>query len=106
MCLPLIPALIAGSALLGAGVSLYTSSKSASVQKRGQDMAASQAEAQAKRAEQQQNKLNQKQPGLASIKANNKAVTSKGPGSTFLTGSAGVTNMMGSLGGRPSLLGG
>jgi len=105
MCLPALAiAGIAGS-IISAGASIYSASRNASAQRSAQASAERIAADNAQRAEQQQNKLMQKQPALASIMANNMKATNKGPGSTFLTGSRGVTDLAGSLGGRPSLLG-
>jgi hypothetical protein len=100
MCLPAIL-----PAVLMAGASIYSGIKSANAQKSAQASAERQAADAAQRSEQQQNRMMQKQPGLAAIMSANKKMTSKGPSSTFLTGSRGVTDMAGSLGGRPSLLG-
>lgn len=104
MCDPLSGAII-GSAVLGAGASAYSAKKAAKAQKSAQKQAAAQAEKQAQSAEEQFNRLNQKQPGLGVILSKNRANTSKGIGSTFLTGAAGVPDLSASLGGRPNLLG-
>lgn len=104
MCIPLIPALI-GSAILGAGASLYNGAKSRSAANKAQAENVAQADKQAQRAEQQSNKLNQKMPGIAGLFANNKLASGKGIGSTFLTGSKGVPTGALSLGGGPTLLG-
>jgi hypothetical protein len=104
MCAPLLPLAIIGAGALGAGASIYSSSKAASAQKRGQDMAAADAQRQAQRAETQFNAANQKQPGIAALYAANKNGASRGLGSTFLSG--GAPNMSSHLGGAPSLLGG
>ena len=106
MCLPALAIAGIAAGVLGAGASVYSGIKSANAQKSAQASAERIASENAQRAEQQQNKLAQKQPALAAIMSKNAAASSRGPGSTFLTGSAGVTNLMGSLGGRPSLLGG
>ena len=106
MCLPALAIATLAAGALTAGASVYSASRSASAQRSAQTSAERIASDNAQRAEQQQNKLAQKQPALAAIMSKNAAASSRGPGSTFLTGSAGVTNLMGSLGGRPSLLGG
>lgn len=105
MCLPALAIAGLAGAALSAGASIYSAKKAAGAQKSAQASAERIAAENAQRAEQQQNKLMQKQPALASIMANNMKATNKGPGSTFLTGSRGVTDLAGSLGGRPSLLG-
>lgn len=93
MCVPAIPLAIGLSAAAGVGSSLI----SANAQKKAAKQAASANEAAAQRAaqgaqaaEQQSNRLNQKMPGLAGLFAGNKNATSRGLGSTFLTGPAGV----------------
>lgn len=60
---------------------------------------------QAQRSEQQFNKLNQKQPGIAAMLAGNRALATKGIGSTFLTGPKGIPTTSLPLGGT-SFLGG
>lgn len=104
MCDP-VSAVLAGSAILGAGNSYMRGKKQAKAQKSAQKQAALQAEQQGQRAEEQFNKLNQKQPGLGTIMAKNRAGTSKGIGSTFLTGAKGVPDISSMLGGGSSLLG-
>lgn len=104
MCIPLAAAVI-GSAVLGAGVSLYSGSKARKAASRAQEQNVQQANQQAQRAEQQFNRLNQKQPGIAQLFNNNRQAASKGLGSTFLTGTRGVTNLNGVLGGQPTVLG-
>ena len=106
MCLPALAIAGLAATAIGAGASVYSGIKSANAQKSAQASAERTAADAAQRSEQQQNRMMQKQPGLAAIMSANKKMTSKGPSSTFLTGSRGVTDMAGSLGGRPSLLGG
>jgi len=105
MCDPL-SAVIAGSAVLGAGTSYLSAKKQAKAQKKAQAQAGAQAEKQAQTAEEQFNRLNQKQPGLGVILSKNRANFNKGVGSTFLTGPSGVNDMAKALGGKPMLLGG
>lgn len=105
MCVPLAAAVI-GSAVVGAGVSVYQGAKMRSAQNAAQRQNVQMAEAQAKRSENQFNKLNQKQPGIAALMQGNRSANSRGLGSTFLTGPSGVTGIGRSLGGGPSLLGG
>lgn len=106
MCGPLaLPAAIIGSAVVGAGASLYAGSKARSQAQKAQAQNVAMAETSAKRAENQFNRLNQKQPGVAALLAGNRAATSKGIGSTFLTGTAGVPMGKLPLGGGPTLLG-
>lgn len=104
MCIP-VAAAILGSAVLGAGASLINGSKARAQQDKAQQQNIAMAEKNAQRSEEQMNKANQKMPGIAQLFASNKLATSRGIGSTFLTGPSGV-NMTGALGGRPSLLGG
>lgn len=104
MCDP-VTAVVAGSAILGAGISAKSAAKSRKLQKATNAQNESQAQAQAQRAEEQFNKLNQKQPGIAAFLASNKQSNSKGVGSTFLTGPKGVSTSSLPLGGT-SLLGG
>lgn len=100
-----MPLAIAGSAILGAGVSLHQGAKARSQAQKAQQQNVAMAETTAKRAENQFNRLNQKQPGIAALLAGNKAATSKGIGSTFLTGAAGLPMGKLPLGGGPTLLG-
>lgn len=103
MCIPLAAAVI-GSAVLGAGVSLYQGSKARKQANRAQEANVQTAERDAQRAESQFNRLNQKQPGIAQLFDRNRQAASKGLGSTFLTGTKGV-NMTPFLGGGTSVLG-
>lgn len=103
MCAPLLPLAIGG---LMAGASIYSASKQASAQRKAQEAASADAAAQAQRAETQFNAANKKQPGLAALFSANKNANSKGAGSTFLTGPAGVPDLAKYLGGAPALLGG
>jgi ribose 1,5-bisphosphokinase PhnN len=107
MCVPALPLVIGAgaSALLGAGATAYSASKSAKVQKQAINANAQAAADQAQRSEQQFNRLNQKQPGIAAMWANNRSTAGRGLGSTFLTGAAGVPQGGLPLGGG-SLLGG
>lgn len=104
MCIPLAAAVV-GAAVLGAGVSLYSGSKSRKAASRAQEQNVAMAEQQAQRAEQQFNKLNQKQPGIAALFERNRQAASKGLGSTFLTGTKGIPDLSSYLGGRPAVLG-
>lgn len=104
MCDP-VTAVIAGSAILGAGVSTVQGAKSRKLARQTNAANERQAAQQAQRSEEQFNKLNQKQPGIAALFAGNKALANKGIGSTFLTGPKGIPNSSLPLGGT-SLLGG
>lgn len=104
MCIPLAAAVI-GSAILGAGVSLYSGSKSRAAASKAQQQNVNMANQQAQRSEQQFNRLNQKQPGIAQLLEKNRMSATKGLGSTFLTGTRGVTNTGTYLGGATSVLG-
>lgn len=103
MCDPL-SATIAGAAILGAGSSYASGKKQAKAQTAAQQSNERMAAAEAQRAEQQFNRANQKQPGIAALWNSNKRGAGRGLGSTFLTGSSGIKNPP--LGGAPSLLGG
>lgn len=103
MCDPV--SAIVGAAVIGAGTSAIQGSKNRKAQASAQAANERQAAQQAQRAEQQFNKANQKQPGIAQLWDNNRRTASRGLGSTFLTGTKGVTSMpLG--GGGSSLLGG
>lgn len=104
MCIPLAAAVI-GSAVLGAGVSLYQGSKARKQAKRAQTANEQMAAKEAQRAETQFNRMNQKQPGIAALFDSNRRAASGGLGSTFLTGTKGVPNLSSLLGGGPSVLG-
>lgn len=104
MCDP-VTAVVAGSAILGAGTSLYSGAKARKQANKAQAANEREAAAQAQRSETQFNKLNQQQPGIAAMLASNKLGNSRGIGSTFLTGPKGVPNNTLPLGGT-SLLGG
>jgi hypothetical protein len=104
MCDPV--SAIIGAAVLGAGTSVYTASKASKQQAAAQKQNVQIAEGNAQRSEEQYNRANQKQPGIAAILQKNLNASGKGIGSTFLTGSKGVPSLAGMLGGRPSLLGG
>lgn len=104
MCIPLAAAVI-GAAVLGAGVSLVQGSAARKQAKTTQEQNVAMANQQAQRAESQFNRLNQKQPGIAALFERNRQAASKGLGSTFLTGTKGVTNMGSYLGGSTSVLG-
>ena len=104
MCDPLT-AVVAGSAILGAGTSYMQGKKAAKAQKRA--IAANEASAakESQRAEEAYNKANQKMPDIASILAGNRAASTQGVGATFLTGAKGVAPGALPLGGS-TLLGG
>lgn len=104
MCNP-VAAVIGASAVLGAGVSANSAAKQRKMAKATNAANEQQAAKQAQRSEEQFNKLNQKQPGIAAMLAGNKLSNSKGVGSTFLTGPKGVSTSSLPLGGT-SLLGG
>lgn len=103
MCDP-VSLTIAGSAILGAGTSYMSGKKSAKATKTAQEQNAQQARDEAQRMEQQFNRQNQKMPAIAQLFNTNRQAANKGLGSTFLTGTKGVTSLP--LGGSPSLLGG
>lgn len=102
MCDPLT-AVVAGSAILGAGASYVQGKKAAKAQRSAQEQNAQQAQQEAQRMEQQFNRQNQKMPAIAQLFASNRNAANRGLGSTFLTGTKGVPFMP--LGGGPSLLG-
>lgn len=104
MCVPLAAAVI-GSAVLGAGVSLYSGAKARKQANKAQAANEAMARQQQQRSEQQFNRLNQKQPDIAALFNNNMRGAAKGLGSTFLTGTKGVGNLSSYLGGMPSVLG-
>jgi hypothetical protein len=103
MCIPLAAAVI-GAAVLGAGVSAVQGAAARKQARTAQNQNVGMAQQQAQRAEEQFNRLNQKQPGIAQLFERNRQAASKGLGSTFLTGTKGV-NPSGYLGGTPSVLG-
>ena len=103
MCVPVAAAII-GSAVLGAGVSMYQGSKSRKQAAKAQAANEASAAREAQRAETQFNQANQKMPAIAQIWDKNRQQASRGLGSTFLTGTKGVTQLP--LGGAASLLGG
>lgn len=102
MCDPITATI--GAAVIGAGASAIQGSKS---RKQAQQVQASnerQAQQQAQRAEEQFNRANQKQPGVAAMFDRNRRAAGGGVGSTFLTGIGGVPTGALPLGGG-SLLG-
>lgn len=103
MCDP-ISAVVAGSAILGAGSSYIKGKKQAKMQKQAQAANEASAAKEANRAEQAYNKANQRMPDIASIMAGNRAAAGRGLGATFLTGAGGVNPSALPLGGS-SLLG-
>jgi uncharacterized protein HemX len=103
MCIPLAAAVI-GSAIIGAGVSAYQGSKARKQARTTQQQNVNMANQQAQRAEQQYNRLNQKQPGIAALWEQNRRGAARGLGSTFLTGTTGAPPGA-YLGGAPSVLG-
>ena len=105
MCVPVAAAAVIGSAILGAGVSMYQGSKSRKQANTAQAANERQAAQAAQRSEQQFNRMNQKQPAIAALWDRNKRGASRGLGSTFLTGTTGVPNMTSFLGGSPSVVG-
>lgn len=104
MCDP-VTAVIAGSAILGAGVSVQQGSKARKQARQAQTANEAMAARQAQRSEEQFNRANRKLPGVAGLLASNKAGASRGIGSTFLTGAGGVPGRL-PLGGAATLLGG
>jgi uncharacterized protein HemX len=104
MCIPLAAAVI-GAAVIGAGVSVYQGSKARKQAKAAQQQNVQTAQRDAQRAEEQFNRLNQKQPGIAQLWSRNRQDAARGLGSTFLTGTKGVPNTAAYLGGTPSVLG-
>lgn len=103
MCVPVAAAVI-GSAVLGAGVSMYQGAKGRKQAAAAQASNERQAAQQAQRAEEQFNAQNKKMPGIAQIWDKNRQAASRGLGSSFLTGTKGVQSLP--LGGGASLLGG
>lgn len=103
MC-ALIP-VIAGAAVLGAGMSAIQGAKNRKVQNRAMAQQEREAARAAQRSEQQFNRANQKEPGIAAMYDRNRRGASGGLGSTFLTGTKGVTNLSSFLGGAPTVLG-
>lgn len=102
MCAPaLIP--LAG-AVIGAGAGIYGAKKAASAQAKASQQAEERANKNAQLAEQQSNRMNQRDPNLAALFGSVKSAASKGIGSTFLTGASGVPTSALPLGGG-SLLG-
>lgn len=104
MCDP-VTAVIAGSAILGAGSSAIQGSKARKQARRAQAANEASAEQARQTSEQRYNQANQKMPNIAAIFANNKAQAGKGLGGTFLTGASGVTPGALPLGGSSTLLG-
>lgn len=104
MCIPLAAAVV-GAAVLGAGVSLYQGAKARKTARSAQNQNVAMAQQEAQRSEQQFNRLNQKQPGIAALFERNRQGAAKGLGSTFLTSPRGVPDLSRYLGGAPSVLG-
>lgn len=104
MCNP-VAAVMAGSAILGAGASIYSAKKAAKQQKKAQAANEASAARESQRAETAYNKANQRMPDIASILAGNRAAAGQGLGATFLTGAGGAKPNAMQLGGT-SLLGG
>lgn len=104
MCIPMAAAVI-GSAVLGAGTAAIQGSKNRKAAKSAQASNERMAQQQAQRSEEQFNRLNQKQPGIAALWDSNRRAASKGLGSTFLTGTKGAP-VLPLGGGTGSLLGG
>jgi len=102
MCDPITLAI--GSVLLGAGMSAVQGQSQASAQKKAQNQARDAAAAQAKDADRAFNKANMKQPDVGALDSANQMAAKGGPGSTMLTGSAGIDPTALSLG-RTTLLG-
>lgn len=90
MCDP-VSAVIGGAAILGAGTSIYTSSKRLKAQRKAQAAAEAQAREEAARQTRQFNKVNQKQPDIAQLLKRNVTATAGGVGSTSLTGPRGAS---------------
>lgn len=105
MCLPALPLAIAGAALVGAGAGAIQGAKNRKQANAAQAANEARARQDAQRAEQQFNRMNQKQPGVAAMFDKNRRAASGGLGSTFLTGTTGVPNMASFLGGAPSVVG-
>lgn len=103
MCDPVTLA-IAGSAILGAGVSAYNGNKQANAAKSATEQATQAAQQQATQADQAFNKANAKQPNTAALADANIGAAAGGAGSTTLTGPLGVDPTTLSLG-KQTLLG-
>lgn len=104
MCIPLAAAVI-GSAVLGAGASMYQGAKNRKAGRAAQASNERMAQQEAQRSEEQFNRMNQKQPAIAQLWESNRRAASRGLGSTFLTGTKGAP-VLPIGGGTGSLLGG
>ncbi|MDO9597259.1 MAG: hypothetical protein Q7J47_06015 [Azoarcus sp.] len=96
-------AVLAAAAVAGTAYSVYSGERASRAQDKAQKNAERSAQAQAKAAEQDFNRLNQKKPNLGAIIEGN--AKEGAAGSTMLTGPAGVSSDKLTLG-RSSLLGG
>lgn len=103
MCVPVAAAVI-GSAVLGAGAAAIQGSKNRKAAAKAQASNEASAARDAQRAETAFNKQNQKMPAIGQLWDKNRQQASRGLGSTFLTGTKGITSLP--LGGAASLLGG
>lgn len=101
MCNPLL--VVAGATIAGAGASAIQGSKNRKAQAKAQASNEAIAAQQAQRAEQDFNRANQKMPAIAALWEKNRQTAGRGLGSTFLTGTKGVTSLP--LGGGATLLG-
>lgn len=103
MCSPAIIAPVLGAAI-GGGASIIAANKQKAAMQKAQQAAEERAAKNAQAAEQQSNKMNQRDPNLAALFGSVKSAASKGLGSTFTTGAGGVPLSALPLGGG-SLLG-
>jgi len=104
MCDP-ISAAIVGSAVIGAGTSVYSGAKQAKAAKKGARQAEMQAAEERARQTRENNRLNQKTPDLGVISGMNALRNSSGIGSTMLTSRIGSSISSALGGGVQGLLG-
>lgn len=103
MCLPALPLAILGAGVLGAGASIYSSSRAASASKAANATNERIAAQNAQAAEQQFNRANQKTPDIAAMISANRDALKSGMGATFLTGAGGINPNQLTLGGSTLL---
>lgn len=98
MCDP-VSAVAIGSAVIGAGTSVYTASKQRKAARKARTANEAAAMKQAQRSEEEFNRANQRQPDLPGMSSANRQRAGQGVGSTFLTGPSGVNPALLPLGG-------
>lgn len=96
--------ILAGAAVAGTAYSIYNGQQQLSAQKKGQQQALANANAQATAADQAMNKANQKRPDVAAILDAAAQSGRSGVSGTMLTGAQGVNQNSMALG-RSTLLG-